>query len=396
MRARFVAVLVFTLVLGFVPLPARAEADAASPPVVSRQLFGLAEDHDVTAPGFRSSVVTRAPIPFGMVGFELPVPRPDTPLLFRTSRDGKVWSAWEEAEYDPNEGPDTTSLEARRAAEPDRFTEPVWVGESRFLQIASDGLSPEDVAAHLIDSQGLGRSLPERVLDQVRRALSTARTPAAEAVATRPKIVSRRQWGADESLRRGRPTYASGVRYGVLHHTASPNGYSCSEATAVLRGIYHYHTVTRGWGDIGYNLLVDRCGTVYEGRAGGVDRPVVGAHAAGFNTGSFGIAVIGELTTSVPRAAYDAAVNTIAWKFDIHGIDPAEQITVTSGGSDKYSAGSKAHIWTLSGHRDVGHTECPGDALYLRLPEMRQRVGQRMSKGIGGLLPLPLPLPLEG
>ncbi|MDQ3931845.1 MAG: N-acetylmuramoyl-L-alanine amidase [Actinomycetota bacterium] len=389
MRARFVSLLVFTLVLGLVPLPALAGPSDSSPATVSRQLTGLVEDPDVSGPGQRSSVPTRAPIPFGMVGFELPVPRPDAPILFRTSQDGKVWSDWEEAEDEPNEGPDPASSEARQASESSRFTAPIWVGKSLFLQVSADGLSPEDVTAHVIDSEGLSRSLPQRVLDNLRRALSAASPPAAEAAASRPRIVSRRQWGADERLRSGPPDYASGVDYGIIHHTASPNGYACSQAPAVLRGIYHFHTQTRGWSDIGYNLLVDRCGVVYEGRAGGVDRPVIGAHAAGFNTRSFGIAVIGELTGSVPTAAYEAAVKTIAWKFDIHDIDPDDKITVTSRGSSKYAEGSRAYIWTLSGHRDVGHTECPGDALYLRLPEMRKRVDQRMSTG-GGLIRLPL------
>ncbi|MDP8931885.1 MAG: peptidoglycan recognition protein [Actinomycetota bacterium] len=387
MRARFVSVLVFALVLGLVPLTAWAEPSDSSPATVSRQLSGLAEDADLSGPGLRSSLPTRAPIPFGMVGFELPVTGLAAPILFRTSQDGKVWSDWEEAEDDPNEGPDPAGSEARQAAA-SRFTEPVWVGKSRFLQVSTDGVSPEEVTVHLIDSEGLSRSLPQRVLDHLRRALNGSRPPAAEAAVSRPRIVSRRQWGADESLRSGRPEYASRVRYGIIHHTATPNGYDCSQARAVLRGIYHYHTRTRGWSDIAYNLLVDRCGTVYEGRAGGVDRPVIGAHAAGFNTGSFGIAVIGELTSQVPAAAFNAAVNTIAWKFDIHDIEPDERITVTSGGSSNYPAGSKAKIWTLSAHRDVGDTECPGDALYRRLPEMRVRVRQRMAGG--GLIRLPL------
>ncbi|MFN2557656.1 MAG: peptidoglycan recognition protein [Nitriliruptorales bacterium] len=390
MRTRFVCLLVLTLVFGLVPLQGWAEASAGPRTVASRQLFGLSEAPEVSGPALHSSAPTRTPIPFGMVGFELPPDPPHASLKFRTSQDGNVWSDWVEAEHDPDEGPDPASVEAHQAR-PVRFTEPVWVGESRFLQISVDAIKPEEVTAHLVDSEGLSRSFSQRFLDDVLRALTATRPPSAEAAAARPRIITRRQWGADESLRRGRPEYASRVRYGIIHHTASLNGYSCSEAAAVLRGIYYFHTQTRGWSDIGYNLLVDRCGKVYEGRAGGVDRPVIGAHAAGFNTESFGVSVIGELTSSVPRAAYNAAVNTIAWKFDIHGVDPNEQVTVTSGGSSNYPAGSRARIWTLSGHRDVGDTECPGDALYLRLPEMRQRVRQRMSGGIG-LLPLPLPL----
>lgn len=381
MRARFVFLSLFALVLALLPLDAWAESNPVAPPIVSRQLFGLAEGGALAGPGLRSSVPTRTPIPFSLVGFELSVPGSEKTILFRTSRDGKAWSEWEEAEPDPDEGPDPSSQEALHAAEPSRFTEPVWVGEGRFLQISTDGLSPTEVTAHLIDSSGLGRSLPQRALDAIRGALRASRPPAAEAHPTRPPIVSRRGWGANESLRRGRPEYASGVRYGIIHHTATPNGYTPTEAPAVVRGIYHYHTQTLGWSDIGYNLLVDRYGTVYEGRAGGVDRPVIGAHAAGFNAGSFGIAVIGELSTRVSQAAFDAAVHTIAWKFKVHGVDPDEHTTVRSGGSSKYPAGSNARIHTLSGHRDVSSTACPGDALHPRLPEMRTRIRQDMSLG---------------
>ena len=103
-----------------------------------------------------------------------------------------------------------------------------------------------------------------------------------------------------------------------VHHTAGTNGYTRLQAPAIVRAIELYHVKGNGWNDIGYNALVDRFGTVYEGRAGGVDRNVVGAHAKGFNTGSFGIAVMGDFRTAdPPAAAVDALVKTLAWRLDL-------------------------------------------------------------------------------
>ena len=115
-----------------------------------------------------------------------------------------------------------------------------------------------------------------------------------------PAIVPRSVWGADESIRRNAPQYGSPVRLAIVHHTAGPNDYSPSQAAAIMRGIQLYHVKSNGWNDIGYNFLVDRFGTVYEGRYGGIDRDVVGAHARGFNTGSVGVAVIGTFETAKP------------------------------------------------------------------------------------------------
>ena len=115
-----------------------------------------------------------------------------------------------------------------------------------------------------------------------------------------PAIVSRAAWGANESIRRAPPSYAPSVRFAIVHHTAGTNTYSRDEAAAIVRGIQLYHVRGNGWNDIGYNFLVDRFGTIYEGRYGGVDRNVVGAHALGFNTGSTGIALLGTYGDAKP------------------------------------------------------------------------------------------------
>ncbi len=151
----------------------------------------------------------------------------------------------------------------------------------------------------------------------------------------------RLSWGADESIRRGPPTYAPAVRFAIVHHTAGRNDYSRAEAAAIVKGIQLFHVQGNGWNDIGYNFLVDRFGTIYEGRFGGIDRNVVGAHALGFNTGSVGIALLGTYGDTKPSAAaQDAIARLIAWRLDLAHVDPTSSLTFVSGGSERYASGS--------------------------------------------------------
>src|SRR5262249_40299884 len=116
------------------------------------------------------------------------------------------------------------------------------------------------------------------------------------------------------------------------------------------------------------SFLVDRFGTIYEGRYGGVDRNVIGAHALGFNTGSVGIALLGTYGSTMPsQAAQDAIAKLIAWRLDLAHVDPTSFVNVISGGSEKYATGIPVLLSAVSGHRDTGLTECPGNALYARL-----------------------------
>ncbi len=135
-----------------------------------------------------------------------------------------------------------------------------------------------------------------------------------------------------------------------------------------MRGVQLFHVKSNGWNDIGYNFLVDRFGTIYEGRYGGVDRNVVGAHALGFNTGSVGIALLGTYGNTKPSAAaQDAIARVIAWRLDLAHVDPTSTLTFVSGGSERYAAEIPVQLKAVSGHRDTGSTECPGNALYARL-----------------------------
>ncbi|MCX5198836.1 peptidoglycan recognition protein [Streptomyces sp. NBC_00249] len=191
-------------------------------------------------------------------------------------------------------------------------------------------------------------------------------------IGPRPRIITRRGWGADESLRESGFVYTNTVKAAFVHHTASGNNYACKDAPAVLRSLYRYHVVSEGWRDIGYNFAVDRCGTVYEGRAGGVAKPVLGAHTMGFNTDSMGVAVIGSFaSTAPPKEAVDAVARLTAWKLGLFGMDPRAKTTLKSGGGNLYAKGRNIKMNVISGHRDGFATECPGRLLYNQLPPTR-------------------------
>ncbi|MGW7063636.1 peptidoglycan recognition protein family protein [Streptomyces sp. NPDC054904] len=195
---------------------------------------------------------------------------------------------------------------------------------------------------------------------------------AAPYIGPRPRIVTRQGWGADESLREKGFVYTNTVKAAFVHHSASGNNYACKDAPAVLRSLYRYHVVSSGWRDVGYNFAVDKCGTVYEGRAGGVAKAVLGAHTMGFNTDSMGIAVIGSYsTTAPPAAAVNAVAQLTAWKLGLFGVDPRAKATLKSGGGNLYKKGSSVKLNVISGHRDGFATECPGRLLYGELPPTR-------------------------
>ena len=281
-------------------------------------------------------------------------------VRFRTRSEAGRWSEWRRAAPEAEDGPDERSPEQR--AQGWRLGNPWWVGDADRIQVRARG-SVTRVRAHLVWSPEL--RIPLRV-------------PAAT---VEPAIVPRASWGADERIRRGPPSYADGVRFAVVHHTAGENGYSRSEAPAIVRGIQLFHVKGNGWNDIGYNFLVDRFGTIYEGRFGGVDRDVVGAHAMGFNTGSVGVALLGTYEDTAPSAAaQDAIARIIAWRLDLDHVDPTAFVNFISGGSDRYASDIPVLLNGVSGHRDTGFTACPGDVLYGRLGTIAST-----ARGLGGV-----------
>ncbi|MFD5265667.1 peptidoglycan recognition protein [Streptomyces sp. NPDC058335] len=218
----------------------------------------------------------------------------------------------------------------------------------------------------------LDRAGTERELLTLRSGELTAAQRAKPYIGPRPGIVTRRGWGADEKLREKKFVYTKKVKAAFVHHTASGNKYKCSQAPSVIRGIYRYHVRSMGWRDIGYNFLVDKCGNIYEGRAGGVAKPVLGAHTLGFNSNSMGIAVLGTFTTTKPSAAAVKGVARLtAWKLGLFGGNPNGKTYLKSGGGNLYRKGKNVRLNVISGHRDGFATECPGRQLYGKLGSAR-------------------------
>ncbi|MCX4905942.1 FG-GAP-like repeat-containing protein [Streptomyces sp. NBC_00878] len=203
---------------------------------------------------------------------------------------------------------------------------------------------------------------------------------------TQPPVVSRAQWGADESMVEDPPEYINKVSAVFVHHTVGTNDYSCAESPALVRGIMAYHVQSEKWNDIGYNFLVDKCGRIFEGRGGGIDLPVRGAHTYGFNGDSAGIAVLGDFegaaaTSTTPakaagkpsRAALESVARVAAWKLGQYGGNPSGQVTLTAAAdTGVWKAGQQATLNTISGHRDGFATACPGKNLYTKLSEIRR------------------------
>ena len=189
-----------------------------------------------------------------------------------------------------------------------------------------------------------------------------------------PSVVSRAGWGANEGMRCSNPDYTEPTKALTLHHTAGNNNYTPAEAAAQVRGIFKYHAQTLGWCDMGYNVLVDKYGTIYEGRYGGLERGVMGAHVGGFNSNTWGISMIGNYETAQPSAEMLNSVTSIAaWKAAQSGFDPSGTVSLRSGGfsNARYAAGTTATVPTFHGHSDLHHTACPGGYVISRWDEIR-------------------------
>src|SRR3954451_3030968 len=283
-------------------------------------------------------------------------------VQFRTRSPAGKWSAWRRADPEAEDLPNAGTAEAR-AEGGWRIGNPYWTGAADGIQYRLHG--PVDrLRAYFV------RSLESRI--PLRRV----------SMAGSPLILSREVWGANEAIRRAPPSYAPSLQFALVHHTAGTNSYTASQSAAIVRGIEIYHVKGNGWNDIGYNFLVDKYGQVFEGRYGGVERPVIGAHAQGFNTGSVGIALIGSYGSPAPtKAQRDALAALIAWRLDVAHVDPLSSLTWTSGGNPRFPAGVPRFLHAVSGHRDTGFTDCPGNLLYAQLGSIaRQANGAGLPK----------------
>lgn len=300
-------------------------------------------------------------------------------------------------------GNDDAQVTAAFSADGTAFGEPVAVahdeldaargnGETYGAVMIADGMRAVRVTTDRplaalsvlsLDTAGAGVELPG----------AGARATAATTI---PTIISRAGWGADESIRfdnAGDELWSREyfpLQKLVVHHTAGRN--ADPNPAATVRAIYYYHAVTRGWGDIGYQYLIDEAGRVYEGRhsrdywrnqtptaddAGGL--VVTGGHAKFHNAGSMGISLMGTFTSQAPTAPARASlVRLLAWASATHGIDPL--------GNETYLnpvTGLTRSTPNITGHRDYQATSCPGGALYAMLPAIRRDVAAAINRWPG-------------
>jgi hypothetical protein len=300
--------------------------------------------------------------------------------LWLRTRTAAGWSGWREVEPS-GDGPDPTSPEHH----PERvFTDGIWLAAGTTeLQVRVERPAGQRPAAAAEAPAGgpAGGLAAHLVTPDMTATPGTepARPGQATAMTTRPSIISRAGWGADESLRRHAPEYSDTVKAAFVHHTVQTNSYAPSESAALIRADYLYHVRSRGWNDIGYNFLVDRYGRVFEGRYGGVTRAVLGAHAGGFNTDTTGVALLGTFSSSRPPAGMVAALEwLLAWKLDLTHVDPTGLVALTSAGSPngRYPAGWRVVAHTVLGHRSTSYTTCPGDPVIALLPAIRSAVSR--------------------
>lgn len=300
----------------------------------------------------------------GVVGLQWDRRGPEHPAVWLRARlrDGR-WGPWAAAGAQDH-GPEG----APRGAQ----GEPLWVAGARAVQLRSEARLPEArlrlVAAGLAPGEaGLAaRDASELPLAQ----------PVLDAGPGQPPVIERSVWARGTQLPRVAPSYGS-VELAFVHHTDNPNGYDAAEVPAMLRAIYVFHRDVNGWNDIGYNFVIDLFGRIFEARAGGIDQPVVGAHAGGYNIYSTGIAVLGTFSgTPVSPAAKRSLQRLLAWKLSLHGtptngrvivrVDPAGAVY------SRFPANSRVSLPRIAGHRDADSTDCPGQVLYDELPSVRR------------------------
>ncbi len=231
----------------------------------------------------------------------------------------------------------------------------VALGRARVVEVPSDAAAPAPVYA-----RGGALELASPVLP---------------AGGGQPAIIAREVWARGRCTPRVAPEYGS-VQLAFVHHTENPNGYAASEVPAMLRAIFLFHRDTNGWNDIGYNFVLDRFGRIWEARAGGIDEPVTGAQAGGYNYCSTGIAVLGEYGgVRISPAARAALVRLLAWKLALHGTPVAGRVVVRVNPAgavySRYPVDARVSLPRVAGHRDADSTECPGNALYGELPAVR-------------------------
>lgn len=302
-------------------------------------------------------------------------------------RDGDGWTEWTALESEPEERPDDAQRYSGGMA---------WFG--------IDGIDEVEVrvdAGPLVDLEVQPIRYEEPSSGGLVLGAATAgASTAGPTILPRSSYTSKGWQSSNPGCATGPITAAGGVRLAVVHHTVNSNTYASADVPAMLAAINAFHTGTNRWCDTGYNFIVDRFGRLWEGRSGGIDKAIVGGHAAGFNTGTVGVAFLGQHepgaspTVAQPSSSsISAAAKLIGWKLGLGGIDPTGSTAFTSGGSNKYPAGTVVTLPRVVGHRDVGATACPGQNLYSQLGAIR--TGAKAAQATTTTAPTTTTIPVD-
>jgi hypothetical protein len=359
--------------LSYVPEPVNFEQPVPRVERLGGPSVRGAADGDHGSVRFLSEPIA-APKRFDLVGLV----DQKTPVEVRAREAGGEWSPWVETSGG----------------------EPVWTGGSDELQLRSHHDRPEGEIGYVNVSGDATRA--DWALNAARGAANSAFVTVASAFdadlasGDAPfEVVNRSEWDpGHDCVPKSSPTGV--VKAGVVHHTVNPNNYSEAAAPSIVLGICRYHRYTQGWNDIGYNALVDRFGNIYAGRSGGLTNAVIGAHTAGFNSQTFGVASIGDYRgVGLSPAAIDAITDVLAWKLSLHGVDGVGKTRVESAGgaTSKYPPGKKVKTKEVTRHRRFGQTECPGDA---QINKILKKTRKKIASGQFGGEPAEPPPPDGG
>ncbi|MGW6604509.1 N-acetylmuramoyl-L-alanine amidase [Streptomyces sp. NPDC055036] len=302
----------------------------------------------------------------------------------RVHRDG-AWESWREVPLELDEG---VAEEAKRAGAPAFYTDDADGVEVRFT--SPKGSLPQDLRLSFIDpAQGQAASSPDR------RPRSTG--------TGQPDVKLRKDWGADETL--SDPGYKTqpSIKAAVIHHTVTGNNsYTQEQVPQIINGIYVQHIKVLGYGDFPYHFIVDRFGGIWEGRKGSIEmRPgteipgILGGHASGFNTNTFGVAMLGNFEPNNSEGGEDTGpdpkptdamvkslADVLAWKSGQYQLNPegsTQLVSAGGGGTNPHPVGTVLDVPVISSHRDVNVTACPGAKLYEMLPDLRKQVADQLG-----------------
>ncbi len=377
------------------PVDAKVEEYPLTAPANARVAPSSLEAKRTVAPSGASTIVSQ-PQPvtgYGTVGVTWGagqrLAEDEIGVQVRMLKD-ENWSDWLPVVYHDEHGPDPGSAEAVGARP---GTDELLVGDVDQVQVrvTTDSAAPADLKLAVIDpgvptdtttetpeldtndEAGADDGADEGGLvpvpgETAERSAGDGDIALQAATYTpKPVIYSRAQWGADERKRDASSLHYFEVHAGFVHHTVNANDYTREQVPGILRSIYAYHTESRGWSDVGYNYLVDRFGRIWEGRYGGVDRPVVGAHTLGYNDDAFAMSAIGNFElVRPPQVMIEAYAALFAWKLSLHG--------VTATSTRQFV--TKRNFQAINGHRDAASTACPGKYLYAMIPEIRRLAGE--------------------